>query len=94
MTDNWIDVDFGNENEQDWYFFGHGMNYNKAIKDFVSISGSVPLVPRYALGSMHCRWFDYSDLQLMQAIESMESREFPIDVAVIDMDWHIYGMFK
>ena len=92
VENNWLSVDYANQNSQDWYFFGHGMNYKQAISDFVSISGNIPLVPRYALGSMHCRWYDYSDLHLKQAVESMESRNFPLDVMVIDMDWHIFGL--
>ena len=91
MSNNWIDINYANKNDQDWYFFGHGINYIQAIYDFVQISGNVPLVPRFGLGSIHCRWYDYSDLQLKEAIENLESRYFPIDVNIIDMDWHIYG---
>lgn len=35
---------------QDWYFMAYGHNYKKALKDFTTFAGKVPLPPRYAFG--------------------------------------------
>ncbi|ETO25623.1 hypothetical protein RFI_11517 [Reticulomyxa filosa] len=92
IENNWIPTDnWWNNDMQDWYFFGHGLDFKKALHDFSLISGSIPLVPRYALGSMHCRWYDYGDWNLREAIRNYEDRNLPLDVAIIDMDWHVYG---
>ena len=34
----------------DDYFFGHGLNYKKAMSDFIKIGGNIPMIPKYALG--------------------------------------------
>ena len=92
IDNDWIPItNWMNQDKQDWYFFGHGLNYKLALKDFAKISGVHPLAPRYILGSMHCRWFDYSDLSMKQVVDSYENRQIPLDVLVIDMDWHVYG---
>ena len=59
----------------------------------MSIIGTVPLIPRYALGIMHCKWNDYSDLGIKQIIDQYQRREIPLDVEIIDMDWFVYIFF-
>ena len=39
-----------NSGAQDWYFFGYGTNYKRALYDFVSTSGHISLPPKYAFG--------------------------------------------
>jgi alpha-glucosidase len=34
---------------QDWYFFGYGHDYRKALGDYVRVAGRIPLPPRFAL---------------------------------------------
>jgi len=31
---------------QDWYFFGYGHDYYKALGDYVRVAGRIPLPPR------------------------------------------------
>ena len=56
MDGNWFSLR-PSPNEQDIYFFGHGRNFKQAIFEYTLIAGSVPMLPRYGLGSMHtvCR---------------------------------------
>eukprot|EP01084_Bolivina_argentea_P279644 478096_1 len=90
LDGNWLS-EKDNYNTYDWYFFGHGMNYKQALKDFSLISGKHQLIPRYALGSWHSRWYDYSDFSSKQVVQEYESRQIPLDVFVWDMNWHLYG---
>ena len=46
------------------------------------------MIPRYALGAMHTRWYQYSDYSFRRMVRDHETRSIPLDVAVIDMDWH------
>ena len=85
---NWLSTN-GNNNKQDYYFFGHSLNYKQALYDFQLISGTIPLYPRYSFGSWHSRWYDYSDLSMKQVVNSMQSRNIPLDVVVFDMNWHL-----
>ena len=91
MNGNWLNCCpyKGNNNKQDWYFFGHGLNFKSALKDFQLISGTVPLLPRYSYGSWHSRWYDYSDLSIKQIVNTMISNQIPLDVVVFDMNWHL-----
>jgi len=49
----------------------------------------VPLLPRYALGVWWTRWFDYSNTDVRKVVEDYESRSIPLDVVVLDMNWHV-----
>lgn len=67
------------------------MDFKLALKEFHLISGSHPLLPRYSLGSWHSRWLDYSDLSIKQVVNAYENHLIPLDVIVLDMNWHLYG---
>ena len=73
----------------DWYFFGYGHDYRKALGDFVRVAGRIPLPPRYAFGNWWSRYWAYSDQELNELVEGYRSRNIPLDVLVIDMDWHL-----
>lgn len=73
---------------QDWYFFGHGNDYTKALKDYMSIAGKIPMVPKFALGYWWSRYWLYSDQELRKLVDDFGTYDIPIDVLVIDMDWH------
>ena len=40
----------------DIYFFGYGKNYKECLKDFLTLTGRPPLLPRYALGNWWSRY--------------------------------------
>ena len=73
----------------DWYFFGYGHDYRKALGDFVRVAGRIPLPPRFAFGVWWSRYWDYSDQELDQLVRGFHENSTPLDVLVIDMGWHI-----
>ena len=73
---------------QDLYFFGYGHNYTDALADFTKISGKIPLPPKYAFGYWWCRYWEYSDFELIDLAEHFKAYSIPMDVMIIDMDWH------
>ena len=73
---------------QDWYFMGYGHNYKQALKDFTVFAGKVPLPPRYAFGYWWSRYWSYSDKELRDLVHKFDQYDIPLDVLVIDMDWH------
>ena len=78
---------------QDWYFFGYGHDYKKALYDFTQVAGKIPIPPRFAFGYWWSRYWTYSDAELRQLIADMRQYDVPIDVLIIDMDWHeTYGL--
>lgn len=73
---------------QDWYFFGYGRDYPDAIRDFTKVAGRVPMPPRFALGYWWSRYWAYTDREFMDLVRQFDTFDVPIDVLVIDMDWH------
>ncbi|MCM1151002.1 MAG: glycoside hydrolase family 31 protein [Alistipes sp.] len=73
---------------QDWYFLAYGHDYKAALKDFTLFAGKIPLPPRYAFGYWWSRYWAYSDGELRQLVEKFRTYDIPLDVLVIDMDWH------
>jgi alpha-glucosidase (family GH31 glycosyl hydrolase) len=74
---------------QDWYFFGYGHDYRKALGDYVRVAGRIPLPPRFAFGAWWSRYWAYSDQEIEEIIRGFHENDTPLDVFVIDMDWHI-----
>ncbi len=74
---------------QDWYFFGYGHDYRKALSDYVKVAGRIPLPPRFAFGAWWSRYWDYSDQEIEEIIRGFHENSTPLDVFVIDMGWHI-----
>jgi alpha-glucosidase len=73
----------------DWYFFGYGHDYKKALGDFVRVAGRIPLPPRFAFGAWWSRYWAYSDQEFDELVRGFKENDTPLDVLVIDMDWHI-----
>jgi alpha-glucosidase (family GH31 glycosyl hydrolase) len=73
---------------QDLYFFGYGHDYKSALGDFVRVAGRIPLPPRFAFGVWWSRYWAYSDQELDDLVKDFRANDTPLDVLVIDMDWH------
>ena len=73
---------------QDWYFLGYGTQYKDALRDFSLLSGKIPLPPLYAFGYWWSRYWSYSDAEMQDLVHNFEKNRIPIDVMVVDMDWH------
>ena len=77
-----------NNPEIDWYFMGYGSDFKTALFDFTQIAGKIPIPPRYAFGYWWSRYWNYSDNELRTLVKEFEQYNIPLDVLVIDMDWH------
>ncbi len=73
---------------QDWYFMAYGHDYRKALRDFTVVSGKMALPPRYAFGYWWSRYWCYTDNELRQLVDNFDTYSIPLDVLVVDMDWH------
>ena len=72
----------------DWYLFGYGISYKEALQSLTAISGKVPLIRKYVLGSWYCRWHDYTSYEFAQLVKEYKDHDFPLDILVMDMGWH------
>lgn len=73
---------------QDWYFMSYGHDFKTALKDFTIFAGKIPLPPRYAFGYWWSRYWSYSDNEIRNLVHKFHTYNIPLDVLVVDMDWH------
>lgn len=76
---------------QDFFFFGYGRDYKQALAAAARVFGRMPLPPRYTLGYWYSRYWAYTDREIEDMIDQFDRMKLPIDVMVIDMDWHLQG---
>jgi alpha-glucosidase len=74
---------------QDLYFFGYGHEYKELLGDFVRLAGRIPIPPRFAFGTWWSRYWAYTDQELKDLVGEFNVHNVPLDVLVIDMDWHL-----
>ena len=72
----------------DWYIFAYGHDYTAALKDFTQVAGKIPLPPKYTFGYWWSRYWIYTDDEMLDLGREMRERGIPMDVMIIDMDWH------
>ena len=75
----------------DWYFLGYGHQYKECLGDFIKVGGRVPLPPKYILGYWYSRYWAYTQAEFQQIVRDAESKDVPMDVLIMDMDWHKSG---
>ncbi len=86
--DGWVEPRPERPDYQDWYLFGHGHDYAGAVGDYTRFGGAIPLVPRFVLGAWWSRYWPYSDAEIRALVDDFRAHGLPLDVFVIDMDWH------
>ena len=75
-------------NAYDWYFFGYGHEYKKALGDFIKVAGRIPMPPRYILGYWYSKYQQYTQQDFVNLVNEIQGNDIPIDVMIFDMDWH------
>ncbi|MCE0498255.1 MAG: glycoside hydrolase family 31 protein [Methylacidiphilales bacterium] len=74
---------------RDWYLFGYGLDYKAAFQSFTAVGGAVPLPRKYTLGVWYSRYWPYSADEFKQIVQEYAQHDFPLDMLVMDMDWHL-----
>jgi hypothetical protein len=72
----------------DWYLFLYGRDYHGTLADYRQLAGPTPLIPRFVLGAWWSRYWAYSEADLRQLVADFRAHRLPLDVLVLDMDWH------
>ncbi len=73
----------------DVYFFGYSNDYQECLDDYIKLSGSIPLLPRWILGNWWSRYWEYSQKDVEQLVKDFKKYDVPLSIFIIDMDWHI-----
>lgn len=72
----------------DWFFFGYGSDYPAAFRALTAAGGKVPMPRKSVLGSWYSRWWHYTTEDYKGIVREYADNDFPLDVIVMDMEWH------
>lgn len=78
-----------NGERTDLYFFGYGRDYRDAVRALYAVSGSTPVLPRFALGTWWSRYHRYTAEEYLALMDSFAEAGIRFSIAVLDMDWHV-----
>src|SRR6478609_1015033 len=85
--DGWVAPRDGSR--QDLYVFGYAHDHAEALRAFHAVSGPVPVLPRWALGTWWSRFHRYTAEGYRAVVERFAAERIPLSVSVLDMDWHV-----
>lgn len=75
----------------DAFLFAYGKDYRGAVAAASRVFGTQPLLPRYAFGYWYSRFWAYTETELLELADTFDAFRMPLDVLVVDMDWHRPG---
>ena len=73
----------------DKYIFAFGDDYLGGLKEFYSLTGATPVLPKYALGNWWSRYHAYTQDEYISLMDKFSEKQIPLTVATVDMDWHL-----
>jgi hypothetical protein len=85
-TSGW---DLTNQARDLYLFIPAGNEYAEFRKDFLKLTGSVPMPPLYAFGLWFSRFWPYSEEDSLALMDEFRAKGFPLDVLVCDTDWRV-----
>lgn len=93
LIDGWVSTraQVGLAENTDLYLFAYGSDYAAALNALGVVAGRVPMPRRYALGSWYSRYWPHTSAEYRQIVADYARHRIPLDVLVLDMDWHRPG---
>ena len=74
----------------DLYFFGCGTDYKACLRDFVALSGPVPLPPLATFGVWWSHYETYDEETIRtHVLEKFVEYDMPLNVLQMDCGWHV-----
>ena len=84
--DGWVSPRDGERT--DLYVFAYAHDFDEALRALYALSGSQPVLPRWALGNWWSRYHRYTSDAYLELLDRFEREGVRFSVAVLDMDWH------
>ena len=73
----------------DLYLFIYQKDFAVCLKDYFTLTGNPPLIPRYALGNWWSKNKYYNQTEVLELFQDFEKYEIPISVLLLDKKWKI-----
>jgi len=64
-----------------------GDNWTDLVSQYVSLTGTQPMIPRWALGNFSSRFGYHSQEETLNTIEKFKDEEIPVDAIILDLYW-------
>ncbi len=64
-----------------------GPNMKDVLEAYTFITGRISLPPIWALGHHQCRWYDYSEADVLRIAKQYRERKIPCDVLWLDIEY-------
>jgi len=87
----WVESRAAREDGVDAYLFLYGQDRRLGLRQHRALFGACPLLPRYALGLWYSRFPTFNDAESRELIAEFEKHGLPLDMLVLDLEWHRLG---
>ena len=71
----------------DLYLFIYNKDFGLCLKDYFTLTGYPPLIPRYALGNWWSREYAYKDSDVLELITKFQRKKIPLSIFLLDNGW-------
>ena len=78
-----------NSKRIDTYLFIYRRDFGLCLKDYFTLTGYPPLLPRYALGIWWNKDVIYSDKDIRMLLQTFNTNQIPIAVFLLNEFWHL-----
>lgn len=90
---NFIDEDgmivYNDKNRIDMYVFMYNTDFGNCLRDYYTLTGMPPLIPRYALGIWWNKNEYYSFEDIKRLLVAFNKYRIPLSVLLLGDDWHL-----
>jgi len=81
--------DTGNDAQDVYLFIIEPDQYKTFRKNFLKLTGPVPMPPLYAFGLWNSRYHPYTEASALATIDTFRQKQIPLDMFVVDTDWRV-----
>ena len=75
------------KNYVDIYLFMYDKDFALCLKDYYTLTGYPPMIPRYALGNWWSKECEYNESEVLDKIDKFKMHGIPLSVFLLDNGW-------
>jgi alpha-glucosidase (family GH31 glycosyl hydrolase) len=83
--------DLGNNAPDVYVFLNRPGGYQNMRREFLRLTGPVPLPPLFIFGFTDSRYHPYTEQEALDSIDTYRRKGIPLDMFVVDTDWRVNG---
>ena len=74
--------------EIDLYLFMYKKDLGLCLRDYYTLTGYPPMIPRYALGNWWYKNEDYNEVEIANTVNKFKDNKIPISIFMLGNKWH------